>query len=139
MIIATSMHADDIEDLMAWPETNFCSDGGLFDLHPRGAGSFPRVLGRYVRENQIMSLETAIHKMTGLTAEHMGFDDRGLIQTGMVADMVLFDPDTVIDNATPEDPSALSTGIEMVWVSGELAYADGTTTDARPGKIIRRK
>jgi N-acyl-D-amino-acid deacylase len=138
MIIATSMHADDIEDLMAWSETNICSDGGLVDLHPRGAGSFPRVLGRYVRENQIFSLETAIHKMTGLTAEHMGFDDRGLIQPGMVADMVLFDPDTVIDNATPEDPSALSTGIEMVWVSGELVYADGATTDARPGQVIRR-
>jgi N-acyl-D-amino-acid deacylase len=138
MIIATSMRADDIDDLMAWSGTNICSDGGLIDLHPRGAGSFPRVLGRYVRENQIMSLETAIHKMTGLTAAHMGFDDRGLIQPGMVADMVLFDPDTVIDNATPEDPSALSTGIEMVWVSGELVYADGATTDARPGKIIRR-
>jgi len=139
MIIATSMHADDIEDLMSWSETNICSDGGLVDLHPRGAGSFPRVLGRYVRENQIMSLETAIHKMTGLTAKHMGFNDRGLIQSGMVADMVLFDPDTVIDNATPEDPSALSTGIEMVWVSGELVYADGATTDARPGHVIRRK
>jgi N-acyl-D-amino-acid deacylase len=69
----------------------------------------------------------------------MGFNDRGLIQSGMVADMVLFDPDTVIDNATPEDPSALSTGIEMVWVSGELVYADGATTDARPGHVIRRK
>lgn len=139
MIIATSMHADDIDALMTWSETNICSDGGLVDLHPRGAGSFPRVLGRYVRENQIMSLETAIHKMTGLSAAHMGFGDRGLIQTGRVADMVLFDADTVIDHATPENPSALSTGIEWVWVAGELVYADGATTDARPGQILRRQ
>jgi len=139
MIIATSMHADDIDALMAWPATNICSDGGLLDLHPRGAGSFPRVLGRYVREKQIMSVETAIHKMTGLAAEHMGFSNRGLLQAGMVADMVLFDPVTIIDNATPENPSALSTGINSVWVSGELVYQDGVATDARPGQVIRRQ
>jgi N-acyl-D-amino-acid deacylase len=76
--------------------------------------------------------------MTGLTATNMGFTDRGLIRPGMVADLVLFDPDTVIDNATPENPGALSTGIESVWVSGELVYRDGGTTGARPGKVIRR-
>jgi len=138
MIIATSMKDSDIGELMAWSETNICTDGGLNDLHPRGAGSFPRVLGRYVRDDQLMSIETAVHKMSGLSAEHMGFSDRGLIRTGMVADLVLFDPDTVIDQATPEQPDALSDGIESVWVAGELVYRAGATTDARPGRVIRR-
>lgn len=138
MIIATSMKDADIDVLMSWPETNICTDGGLQDLHPRGAGSFPRVLGHFARDKKLMSVETAIHKMSGLTAEHMGFTDRGLIREGMVADMVLFNPDTVIDRATPEHPDTLSEGIESVWVSGELVYRAGEATDARPGKIIRR-
>lgn len=137
-IIAISMLPADISELMAWPETNICTDGGLQDLHPRGIGSFPRVLGYYVRGQNLMSLETAIHKMTGLTAAHMGFTDRGLIREGMVADLVLFNPDTVTDHATPEHPDTLSEGIESVWVGGELVYQDGAVTDARPGKIIRR-
>ena len=138
MIIGTSMNEADIRTLMAWEHTNICSDGGLRDLHPRGAGSFPRVLGRYAREQGLFPLETAVHKMTGLAAAHMGFTDRGVIAPGMAADLVLFNPDTVIDNATPENPSALSTGIHSVWVNGELVFADGEATDARPGRIIRR-
>lgn len=138
MIIATSMKEADIDLLMAWPETNICSDGGLIDLHPRGAGSFPRVLGHYARDKGLMSVQAAVHKMSGLTAEHMGFTDRGLIREGMVADLVLFDPDTVIDRATPENPDAVSAGIERVWVNGELVYDDGATTASRPGHVIRR-
>jgi N-acyl-D-amino-acid deacylase len=138
MIIATSMKDADIDALMAWPETNICTDGGLQDLHPRGAGSFPRVLGHFVRDRQLMPLETAVHKMSGLTAEHMGFTDRGFIREGMIADLVLFNPDTVIDRATPEDPLALSEGITSVWVGGELVYQQGAVTDMRPGKVIRR-
>jgi N-acyl-D-amino-acid deacylase len=137
-IIGTSMESSDIGELMTWPETNICTDGGIVNLHPRSAGSFPRVLGRYVREQNLMSLETAVHKMTGLTASHMGFTDRGLIRQGAVADLVLFDPDTVIDNATPLAPKELSDGITSVWVSGELVFADGAATDARPGQVIRR-
>ena len=138
MIIGTSMNDADIATLMLWPETNICSDGGLVDLHPRGAGSFPRVLGRYVRERNLMPLETAVHKMSGLTAQHLGLTDRGLIREGMAADLVLFDPEIVIDRATPENPAALSAGIRSVWVNGELVFADGATTGARPGRIIRR-
>lgn len=138
MIIATSMKDSDIDKLLMWPEMNICTDGGLQDLHPRGAGSFPRVLGHFARDKKLMSMETALHKMTGLTAEHMGFTDRGLIREGMIADLVLFDPDTVIDRATPEHPDRLSGGIESVWVGGELVYQDGATTAARPGKVIRR-
>ena len=139
MIIATSMKDADIDLLLNWPETNICTDGGLRDLHPRGAGSFPRVLGHFARDKKLMSMETAVHKMSGLTAAHMGFTDRGLIKEGMVADLVLFNPDTVIDRATPEQPDALSDGILSVWVGGELVYRGGATTDARPGKVIRRK
>jgi N-acyl-D-amino-acid deacylase len=138
MIIATSMKDADIDLLMNWPATNICTDGGLQDLHPRGAGSFPRVLGHFARDKQLMSVETAVHKMSGLTAEHMGITDRGLVRPGLVADLVLFDPDTVIDRATPENPSALSDGIVSVWVGGELVYHDRATTNARPGRVIRR-
>ncbi len=137
-IIGTSMVEADIGKLMAWPETNICTDGSLTDLHPRGAGSFPRVLGRYVREQKLMPLETAIYKMTGLSASHMGFTDRGQIRQGAVADLVLFDPDTVIDRATPLEPDAISEGITSVWVSGELVFTDGAATANRPGKVIRR-
>ncbi len=137
-IIGTSMESSDISELIAWPESNICTDGGIVNLHPRSAGSFPRVLGRYVREQNLMPLETAIHKMTGLTAAHMGFTDRGLIRQGAVADLVLFDPATVVDHATPLAPSELSEGITSVWVSGELVFADGAATDNRPGKVIRR-
>ena len=136
--ISEQMRPDDIATLMSWPHTNICSDGGLTDRHPRGAGSFPRVLGRYVREMGLFSLEEAVHKMTGLTAAHMGLTDRGVIREGAVADLVLFDPETVIDNSTPADPFALSDGILSVWVAGGLVYAGGATTSARPGVFIRR-
>jgi len=137
-IIGTSMVESDISELLTWPYANICTDGGISDLHPRGAGSFPRVLGRYVREQGLMPLEEAIRKMTSLAAENMGFTDRGLIKTGRVADLVLFDPDSVIDQSTPLEPALISSGITSVWVGGELVYHDGATTDARPGKVIRR-
>ena len=137
-IIGTSMESSDISELISWSEANICTDGGIGNLHPRSAGSFPRVLGRYVREQKLMPLEIAIHKMTGLTAAHMGFTDRGLIRQGAVADLVLFNPDTVIDHATPLAPTELSEGITSVWVSGELVFTDGATTENRPGTVIRR-
>ncbi len=138
MIIGTSMHPDDVATLIAWPHSNICTDGSLADLHPRGAGSFPRVLGRYVREQGLLSLEEAVRKMTSLAAEHMGFADRGVIRPGAAADLVLFDPATVIDKATPQDPSALSSGIAKVWVNGVVVFADGRETGARPGRFIAR-
>jgi len=138
MIIGTSMIEEDIRVLLAWPHSNICTDGSLNDLHPRGSGSFPRVLGRYVREQGLMSLEQAIHKMTGLTAQHMGLEDRGIIKPGAAADFVLFDPDTIIDNATPQNPSALSSGIDSVWVNGRIVFQNGQETGRRPGKFIAR-
>jgi len=138
MIIGTSMRADDVATLIAWPHSNICTDGILDDLHPRGAGSFPRVLGRYVREQELLPLEEAVRKMSGLAAQHMGIMDRGVIRPGAAADLVLFDPDTVIDNATPQDPQALSSGIIRVWVNGVEVYANGQETGARPGRFVAR-
>ena len=139
MIIGTSMVEADIHKLLAWPHANICTDGGLRDLHPRGAGSYPRILGRYVREQGLMSLETAVHKSTGMAARNMGITDRGLIRAGMKADLVLLDPQNVIDHATPLEPQLLSEGIHSVWVNGELVFQNGATTDARPGQVIRRQ
>ncbi len=138
MIIARGMTEADIITLLQWPHTNVCTDGSLDDRHPRGAGSFPRILGRYVREMGALDLPTAIHKMSGLAAQHMGFTDRGLIAPGQAADLVLFDPDTILDNATPANPQAANTGISTVWVNGVEVFADGRASGNFPGRIIRR-
>jgi N-acyl-D-amino-acid deacylase len=137
-IIARGMTEPDIIALLQWPHTNVCTDGALDDLHPRGAGSFPKILGRYVREMGALDLATAIHKMSGLAAQHMGFTNRGLIAPGYFADLVLLDPETVIDNATPADPQAANTGISTVWVNGQAVFENGTITGLRPGVVIRR-
>ncbi len=138
-MIGTSMIEEDIHKLFAWPHTNLCTDGSLDDLHPRGSGSFTRVLGRYVREQKLMNLEQAIHKMSGLAAKHMGMTRRGLIRAGMAADLVLFDPATVMDHATPADPQAPSTGITSVWVNGIAVFDNGKPTGHFPGQVIRRQ
>jgi N-acyl-D-amino-acid deacylase len=137
-IIARSMNEDDIIALLKWPHTNLCTDGGIVDLHPRARGSYPRVLGRYVRELEVLTLPEAVHKMTGLAAEHMGFKDRGRLEPGMHADLVLFDAATIGDRATPADPLALSTGVTTVWVNGVEVWNDAAATGALPGELIRR-
>lgn len=137
-IIATSMVEGDLEQLAGWPETNFCTDGQLDGRHPRGYGSYPRVLGRYVRERRVLTLEAAIRKMTALAADHVGLRDRGRLVPGAFADLVLFDPATVADRATTDEPHALATGIERVWVNGAVVYEAGRTTGARPGSVLRQ-
>jgi N-acyl-D-amino-acid deacylase len=137
-IIATSMIESDLEQLAAWPETNFCTDGQLEGRHPRGFGSYPRFLGRYVRERGALALEQAIRKATALAADHMGLRDRGRLVPGAFADLVLLDPATVLDRATTDDPHALSVGIERVWVNGEMVFEDGESTGVRPGRVLRR-
>ena len=138
MIIGTSMDEVDLQTLMGWPHANICTDGGLEDRHPRGAGSFPRVLGRYVRDLKLLTLEAAIHKMTGLAARHMGFEDRGVIAVGKRADLVLFDPMTIIDRATTMEPFLPATGISHVWVNGVAVLSAGEPTAAFPGRVLRR-
>ncbi|WP_198683755.1 N-acyl-D-amino-acid deacylase family protein [Peristeroidobacter agariperforans] len=135
-VIGTSMREDDVAHLMAWEHANICSDGVSIG-HPRGHGTFPRVLGHYVREKKVMTLERGVYKMTGLAAKHLGITDRGIIAEGNSADLVLFDPTTVIDRATMQNPTALSAGIEKVWVNGKLVYQDRRTTGVRPGQIVR--
>jgi N-acyl-D-amino-acid deacylase len=107
--------------------------------HPRFYGTYPRILGRYVREEPaLLTLESAIHKMTGFPAVRMGMKERGLVKEGLVADLVVFDPDTVIDNATWEDPHQYPTGIPYVLVSGTAVVDGGKHTRAMPGKVLRR-
>lgn len=136
-IVGTSMSEDDIVKLMQWEHANICSDGAI-DGHPRGHGAFTRVLGRYVREQKVMSWEEAIHKMTGLTAEHIGIAERGLIVPGYYADLVLLDPATVMDNATITNATALSRGILAVWVNGSLVFKAGSTVSNYPGQFVPR-
>ena len=138
-IVARSMDFDDIATLMSWPHTNVSSDGGLRGAHPRGFGAYPRVLGRYVREEGRLGLEEAVHKMTGLAAAHMGLADRGVLRPGAPADLVLFDPGTVIDRSTTAEPHLTAAGIERVWVAGAVVYEDGAVTGALPGSVLRRE
>ena len=137
-IIGTSMSEEDVRWFVAHPQIVFCSDGELHGAHPRGAGSFPRILGRYVREQGALSLEAAVHKMTGLPARYIGLTDRGRIAPGLIADLVLFDPATVMDNATVEDPEAAPTGILAVMNAGEWVVDGGQPTGRRPGKALRK-
>ncbi|MEO8452192.1 MAG: amidohydrolase family protein, partial [Gemmatimonadota bacterium] len=137
-VIATSMEEADVAKLIAWPHTNICSDGALVDRHPRGIGTYPKVLGRYVREQKLIPLEEAIRKMSGLAATNVGLKRRGEIRPGNFADLVLFDPATVTDRATPLEPRRLSEGVLRVWVNGAMVFADGKATGAYPGRVIRR-
>ena len=106
--------------------------------HPRNFGTFPRVLGRYVRELKVISLEEAIRKMTSLPASILGLADRGSIKQGNWADLVIFDPATIADKATFEDPFQYPVGIDTVLVNGVVVFDDGKHTNARPGKVLRR-
>ena len=137
-VIVTSMAEKDIADILKWPYTGICSDGSGESRHPRGYGSFTRVLRKYVREEKVLSWEEAIHKMTALTAENLGIKKRGKIEVGQYADLVLFDPEKVSDLATPEKPQLKSAGISKVWVNGTEVYSIDGTTLKYPGKVIRR-
>jgi N-acyl-D-amino-acid deacylase len=137
-IIATSMATADIDRLMTWPHANVCTDGSLRGRHPRGFGAFPRVLGDLVRERGVLSLAEAVRRSSALAAEHVGITGRGVIEPGAFADLVLFDPATIDDRATPRDPHATAIGIERVWVNGVEVYSGGQVTGARPGRVVRR-
>ncbi len=136
--IGTSMDSKDIARFIAWPHSNICSDGGLIDGHPRGAGSFTRVLRVQVRESKALSLEQAIFRMTKNAADHVGVERRGLIAVGNKADLALFDPATVSDHATIKNPSALSSGVAKVWVNGRIVFANGKGTNVYSGVVIKR-
>lgn len=137
-IVATSMDEEDVKKLMKWPYTNICSDGSPSGRHPRGWGAFTKVLRYYVRESNTLTLKEGIHKMTGLAAENLNISKRGLIKSGYYADLVLFDPASVKDHSTIQDPQAVSTGITNVWVNGVEVYNEKGVTKKYPGKVILR-
>jgi N-acyl-D-amino-acid deacylase len=137
-MIGHAMIEADLRTFYRQPWVMVASDGGIANNHPRGAGTFPRVLGLYVREKQWLTLPEAIHKMTAMPAARLGLKDRGTIAPGMKADLVLFDPATVVDHSTFESPRALSTGIAKVWVNGGLVWTGTAAGDARSGRVLMR-
>ena len=136
-----AMDEADVSRILAHPLSMVGSDGLAHDVrpHPRLWGTFPRVLGRYVREQRLLSLETAIHKMTGLSARRFGLQERGVLAVGNFADLVIFDEHQVADRASYEDPTQVSTGIEAVYVNGRLACERGVTLDMHAGQVLRRQ
>jgi len=133
-IIAKSMDLEDIKTITRWSHTNICSDGGPTG-HPRGWGAFPR----YINMNTGESLELKIQKMTAQAAENLGLDSIGIIKEGYYADLVLFNTDSFVDNATYEKSSLRATGIEMVMVSGLSVYQDQSPTKIYAGRVLKRK
>jgi N-acyl-D-amino-acid deacylase len=138
----------DVETIMGVPWIAVCTDADgvrpghpILDAgrpHPRAYGSAPRVLGRYTRDRAVLSLETAVSKLTSVPAERLGLRDRGTVREGAFADLVAFDPSTVADEATYTEPARYPAGIPHVIVNGELAIVDGVETGARPGRLLRR-
>jgi N-acyl-D-amino-acid deacylase len=133
----------DVERIMRHPQTMIASDGRLVrpgdgHPHPRWYGTFPRALAVYVRDRHVLTLEAAIHKMTGLPAGRLGLADRGRLAEGSHADIVIFDADRVRDRATFEDPHQYPDGIDYVIVNGALVVDDGRFTDVRAGRVLRR-
>ncbi len=138
-VVAKGMDEADVQRLLQWEWANICSDGQSTGLHPRGFGSFPRVLGHYARDKKLFPLEEAVRKMTSLAASNVGIKQRGLIEPGYFADLVLFDPATILDKATFETPQATAVGIDRVWVNGVVVFEQQTTTGRTPGQAIRRR
>ncbi|HUC78128.1 MAG TPA: D-aminoacylase [Vicinamibacterales bacterium] len=140
------INEDDLKLAMRQPWVSIGSDGSALATsgplrtgvpHPRNFGTFPRVLGKYVREEHVLTLEQAVHKMSGLTAQQMHLADRGLIKEGFAADLVIFDPATVADRATFSDPFQYPVGISTVIVNGRVVLDNGRHTGERPGVVIR--
>jgi N-acyl-D-amino-acid deacylase len=135
-----SMNEEDMRRILRHPATMIGSDGLPCDPlpHPRLWGTFPRVLGHYCREEKQITLAQAIHKMTGMPAGRFGIAGRGLIREGHYADLTLFNPATIIDTATFADPKRQATGIEGVWVNGELSYTPRDGSRGRSGRFVPR-
>ncbi len=138
---------EDVQTVMRWPHTMVGSDAssvapygplGGGKPHPRAYGTFPRVLGRYVRELKVLRWEEAIHKMTAMPARRLGLRDRGELRPGACADVVVLDPATVADRATFQEPHQYPLGIEQVIVNGAVVVRDGEHTGALPGRVLRR-
>ena len=121
-MLGFAMDEPDIEAIMKWSRTVIGSDGGLAGAHPRGYGTFTRFLGHYVRDRGVMSLEEGVHRITALTARNLGLVDRGTIEAGAYADLVLFDPDTIID---------LGARKTYVYPTMKVIFTDGNVSDVQ--------
>ncbi len=143
-IIVHSMSEEDVRQVMRHPAVAVGTDGSNVNtgfknkVHPRFYGTFPRVLGKYVREEKVLNLEEAIRKMTSLPARRLGRKDLGLVRPGYQADLVIFDPATVGDRATYQDPHRYSAGINYVTVNGQLVIEEGQETEVKAGKVLLR-
>lgn len=140
-----AMSEDNLKLQLQQPWNKISTDAGGLDpawaaehgpVHPRAYGTYTRVLGKYVREEGIITLEDAVRKMSGAVADRLGLRDRGMLRAGSYADVVIFDPDTVGDRATFADPHQLSVGVRDVWVNGTQVVAGGQHTGAKPGRIV---
>jgi N-acyl-D-amino-acid deacylase len=140
-----TMSEDNVRMQIRQPWVVIGTDAGGVDpdsaknmVHPRSYGSYPRILGRYVREQKLLTLEDAVRKMSGAVAARLGLRDRGLLREGMFADVVVFDDATILDLATPEKPHQISRGVEHLFVNGVQVLHDGRHTGATPGRALRR-
>ncbi len=143
-----AMSEENLERILAHPLSMICTDGGAFATdgstrrgspHPRGIGSFPRVLGRYVRERKVLTLTDAIRKMTSIPADRLQLRDRGRLRVGAAADVVVFDADTIADTATFEAPFQYPVGVSVVIVNGRIALRDGQRSEAHFGRALRSR
>ncbi|HEY8367687.1 MAG TPA: amidohydrolase family protein, partial [Thermodesulfobacteriota bacterium] len=146
-MVVFCMSDDDVDRVLRHPVAMVASDGEALPVddpdalgkpHPRAFGTFPRVLGRYVRDRQVLTLEDAVRKMTSQPAERLGLGDRGVVAEGAWADLVVFDPARVADAATYDEPCRPPVGIVHVVVNGTPVVADGRLLGARPGRVLRR-
>lgn len=137
-VAVTAMTEPDLIAFIKSPYVMFSSDGSLGGSHPRGSGSFPRVLGRYVRDQKVISLPEAIRKMTNLPATTFGLVRRGQLKPGYFADIVVFDPKKITDRATAKNPRTLSVGVIHVYVNGQRVLKDGLPTGKRSGRMLAR-
>jgi N-acyl-D-amino-acid deacylase len=137
---------DNLRRELELPWVSFCSDSAApaansvfrqWSTHPRAYGSFARLLGKYVRDEQVLSLESAIHRLTELPAQNLRLTGRGLLEAGYYADVVVFDPDRIEDHATYDDPHRYASGVRDVVVNGTPALRDGEPTGALPGCVVR--
>src|SRR6267142_1208501 len=135
-----SMDEQDVQRILGFEHTMIGSDGLPHDgaPHPRLWGTFPRVLGHYSRSLNLFPLETAVHKMTGLTAKTFGLKHRGVLRAGMAADIAIFDADEIDEAATFAKPIQPAKGIDSVIVNGKIVWREGRSTGARPGQVLRR-
>jgi N-acyl-D-amino-acid deacylase len=145
-VIISVMQEADVRAALADPLIAIGTDSGArapdgplagSKSHPRGWGSFPRILGRYVRDEHVLPIEEAIRRFTSRPAWRVGITDRGILKPGMKADITIFNPSTIRDRATFENPSQYSEGVPFVLVNGQAVVDSGKITEARPGQVIR--